>query len=343
MRVFSTATAPLASAPWALVFLLACGGAGPVSEVCGTPGMEEAPECLCPDPASDFDCDGVAATSDCDDLDPDLGAQAKDMDCDGVPTEFDCNDNDEENVASNEGDSDCDGVATEVDCDDEDPDVISSSADDQDCDGLPTEVDCDDTDSGNTTSNANDADCDGLATDIDCNDGDPNKTASSEFDHDCDGVHTSDDCDDDDDQNTDVCMACTGEYSFIAGLGPEQLNVLSTCSSLDGSLSLAEFPASALEGLRNLIHVSGDFQLMMLTGLSDLSSLDRLREVGGDLDIRVMPDLADISALSGMKAVGGDVTFWSNGNLCQSDVDAFLSGGVSYSGEGMIGYNDDGC
>ena len=37
------------------------------------------------------------------------------------------------------------------------------------------------------------------------------------------------------------------------------------------------------------------------------------------------------------------VTFWSNESLCQSAVNAFLSGGVSYGGEGLIGSNNDGC
>jgi len=343
LRVLSTSKISLALAPWGFVFVLACGGIGPAGDPCNDPAMADSAECACPSPATDYDCDGVAATSDCDDQDPELGAHAKDMDCDGVPTNEDCDDNDSDNLSSNIDDADCDGLDTTLDCDDEDDTNTSSSADDADCDGIDTTLDCDDEDDTNTSSSADDADCDGIPTAIDCDDNNPDKVASSEFDHDCDGVLSVNDCDDEDDTNTESCIACIGDYTFDGGDGPGQLDVLTNCSSIEGSLSLTHFPADQLQSLANLIHVTGDFRVMMLTGLTDLDSVSRLKEVGGDLEIRVMPDLGDIAALSGMKAIGGDVTFWSNTSLCQSEVDAFLTGGVSYSGEGLIGSNDEGC
>ena len=43
-----------------------------------------------------------------------------------------------------------------------------------------------------------------------------------------------------------------------------------------------------------------------------------------------------------MVSVGGVVRFVDNPSLCMSEVDAFLSGGVSYGGEWTSGV-DDGC
>ena len=59
--------------------------AEPTTEPSGEPSSEEVDE----------DGDGVIASDDCDDSDPDLGATELDADCDGVLTEFDCDDEDE--------------------------------------------------------------------------------------------------------------------------------------------------------------------------------------------------------------------------------------------------------
>ena len=326
-----------------LLFLGACSEPEASLDPCDDPTQADSALCVCPDPAFDFDCDGVAATSDCDDRDDSVGAQAKDLDCDGIPTAFDCDDADEDNLSSNEFDADCDGVPYDLDCDDNDETVLLDISLDADCDGLETLVDCDDNDPTNTASNEDDADCDGIATAVDCDDNDPGKTASSEFDHDCDHIPTTQDCDDEDATNTNLCTPCTGDYTVVGGDGTGALEALASCSSLDGHISLAEFTASDLTGLSNLLHITGTLQIVMLDGLADLSSLSRLKEVGGNLDIRVMPDLVNIDGLFNMKSIGGEVTFWSNSSLCQSEVNAFLSGGVSYAAEGMIGYNDDGC
>jgi len=89
----------------------------------------------------DADEDGVPADEDCDDTNPDLGAQAEDADCDGLRISEDCDDTDPNANAIAE-DADCDGTPTADDCDDANPDLNTRDADGDgvtSCDG-----DCDD-------------------------------------------------------------------------------------------------------------------------------------------------------------------------------------------------------
>ena len=144
------------------------------------------------DPVTDADMDGVAASADCDDTDPMLGAIANDADCDGVPTTNDCDDGDDM-VGSNVDDLDCDMIPTAQDCDDMDA-MVGSNANDMDCDMVPTAQDCDDMDDM-VGSNANDMDCDMIPTAQDCDDMDA-MVGSNANDMDCDTIPTAQDCDD---------------------------------------------------------------------------------------------------------------------------------------------------
>jgi formylglycine-generating enzyme required for sulfatase activity len=93
---------------------------------------------------SDSDNDGVPASDDCDDNDPELGTITSDHDCDGAIAAQDCDDYDATSttVAS---DGDCDGVLAVADCDDADA-MSTIVSDDGDCDAVRTADDCDDTD-----------------------------------------------------------------------------------------------------------------------------------------------------------------------------------------------------
>ena len=110
----------------------------------------------------DDDNDGVPSAEDCDDSDPELGAQVYDRDCDGILTVEDCDDADD---SMPKDDADCDGVLTADDCDDvrdSDP-KLGAQVYDRDCDGILTAEDCDDSDPLLPAS-IEDLDCDGWPT-----------------------------------------------------------------------------------------------------------------------------------------------------------------------------------
>ena len=142
--------------------------------------------------AGDCDQDGILEEDDCDDYDAQSTTRVQDGDCDSVLTEEDCDDANER-VGARALDQDCDGAQTEDDCDDEDADLGAKNLD-QDCDGTQTEEDCDDEDDQSTIVEQ-DGDCDGVLTEEDCDDTNP-EAATRDEDADCDGVSSDVDCDD---------------------------------------------------------------------------------------------------------------------------------------------------
>lgn len=76
----------------------------------------------------DKDGDGIGASDDCDEDDPNLLNRAQDGDCDGAPTADDCDDADP-NVLSRAQDGDCDGAPTADDCNDADPNSLTRGLD----------------------------------------------------------------------------------------------------------------------------------------------------------------------------------------------------------------------
>jgi hypothetical protein len=81
----------------------------------------------------DVDEDGILTWNDCDDEDAAIGSKSSDGDCDGVAATIDCNDNDPSNTVSSENDGDCDGYELGVDCDDTDPLAFNNNGKTPDC------------------------------------------------------------------------------------------------------------------------------------------------------------------------------------------------------------------
>ncbi|TBW29223.1 T9SS type A sorting domain-containing protein [Gramella sp. KN1008] len=164
--------------------------------------------CFGDNSTGDADNDGVCASNDNCDLDPNktepgiCGCGVSDIDSDGDGT-ADCNDNCDLDPNKTEPgicgcgvsdiDSDGDGIA---DCNDNCQNLVNPNQEpDGDCDGVPTSEDCNDSDPNITSSNLVDSDGDGTA---DCNDLCPNDRlkiapgdcgcGNREIDRDNDGV-----------------------------------------------------------------------------------------------------------------------------------------------------------
>lgn len=83
------------------------------------------------------------------------------------------------------------------------------------------------------------------------------------------------------------------------------LNGLANIVSITGALEIREVPALAnLNGLQNLQTVGTDLILREVGGLTSLGALSSLSSVGGEFTVRSCPDLLDLDGVENLATVG---------------------------------------
>ncbi|MCP3979148.1 MAG: hypothetical protein GY716_07425 [bacterium] len=191
----------------------------------------------CPD-APDLDGDGLSAPPscdglpvDCDDTNPNCGADCTDADGDGYCVGFDC---DEANPFCNSDctDQDSDGFCAPADCDDS---VFECNTDcsDGDGDGVCADADCDDS-NPNCGAACTDADGDGYCVGFDCDAANPFCNSDC-TDQDSDGFCAPADCDDSEFECNTDCTDGDGD-GLCAGADCDDTNPNcdEDCTDADG-------------------------------------------------------------------------------------------------------------
>lgn len=80
------------------------------------------------------------------------------------------------------------------------------------------------------------------------------------------------------------------------------------CTAIDGDIQVSGNNITNLEGLSNIVSISGALEIRNANNLDNLDGLENLVSVGTDLIIRSNADLANIEGLSSLTTVGGEFT-----------------------------------
>ncbi|HVR20167.1 MAG TPA: hypothetical protein VMS65_10740, partial [Polyangiaceae bacterium] len=67
---------------------------------------------------------------------------------------------------------------------------------------------------------------------------------------------------------------------------------------------------TSLDGLRNLVHLGGNLELVSNPALVDLSGLQGLQSIAGNVLFKGNPELARLGGLGNLTSIGGDLRFW---------------------------------
>lgn len=101
----------------------------------------------------------------------------------------------------------------------------------------------------------------------------------------------------------------TGELSFSAQAQIDNFIIqYPDCTLIDGDIIITGNSIVNLNGLQNLVSVTGALEIRNNPALTNLSGLQNLQSVGTDLIIRSNATLQSISQLSGITTVGGEFT-----------------------------------
>lgn len=109
----------------------------------------------------------------------------------------------------------------------------------------------------------------------------------------------------------------TGDTLFVNN--QSQLEALSSCSQISGSLYINDGDVENLAPLSSLLSIEEHLILFENISLLSLEGLDQLESIGGDLKLISNFTLQDITNLSSLAEVGGDMYFESNLGLDNLD------------------------
>jgi hypothetical protein len=146
---------------------------------------------------------------------------------------------------------------------------------------------------------------------------------------------------------------CTGDFIVSGAESGAVLDELFTCDWIDGNLTVTECPLNDLNALSGLEGLTGDLDISNNDNLSDISGLQALTEVGGSVRIAYNTSLGSTSGLknvstigtfltiqnnpalvelglTGLQSINGALTIVDNDMLCDTLINEFLAGGVTY-------------
>ncbi|MCW4470882.1 T9SS type A sorting domain-containing protein [Flavobacterium sp. MFBS3-15] len=101
----------------------------------------------------------------------------------------------------------------------------------------------------------------------------------------------------------------TGELNFTTQAQVDNFIIqYPNCTEVDGDIGISGNNITNLEGLSNLVSISGALEIRNTGNLASLNGLENLVSVGTDLIIRSNASLTDIEGLSSLTTVGGEFT-----------------------------------
>ncbi|RYZ25400.1 MAG: hypothetical protein EOO10_18365, partial [Chitinophagaceae bacterium] len=80
------------------------------------------------------------------------------------------------------------------------------------------------------------------------------------------------------------------------------------CSQINGDVTIDEVNISNLNGLANIVTITGALEIREVPALANLNGLQNLQTVGTDLILREVEGLSSLAALSSLTSVGGEFT-----------------------------------
>lgn len=91
------------------------------------------------------------------------------------------------------------------------------------------------------------------------------------------------------------------------------------CSQINGDVTIDEVNISNLNGLANIVTITGALEIREVPALANLNGLQNLQTVGTDLILREVGGLTSLGALSSLSSVSGEFTVRSCPDLTNLD------------------------
>lgn len=104
------------------------------------------------------------------------------------------------------------------------------------------------------------------------------------------------------------------------------------CTQINGDVVIDEVNISNLDGLVNIVTITGALEIREVPALANLNGLQNLQTVGADLILREVGGLSTLASLSSLTSVGGEFTVRS----CPDLVDLDGVGNLMHVGLGLI-------
>jgi hypothetical protein len=135
-------------------------------------------------------------------------------------------------------------------------------------------------------------------------------------------------------------LACDGSYVVSS---VSDIEAISACESISGSLTIGSPTLTHVDGRSNLSFVGGGVSIQENIALINVDGLSSLTTTGSDFWITGNTALTNLDGLSALSSVGSRMFIEDNASLCQSLVDAFISGGCTFGSTISTSGNDSSC
>jgi hypothetical protein len=101
--------------------------------------------------------------------------------------------------------------------------------------------------------------------------------------------------------------------------GERDIAALEGCTTITGSLTVADTQLSDLDGLASLSSIDGNLFIRNNAVLNNIEGLRNLISIGGDLRIGYNGMLTELTGLRNLKYVGGNIVIGSDTGQCSLD------------------------